>query len=52
MFVVYLVLGVYLIFFADLDPDKFPMWARLAMGVLLIVYAVIRFLRLINQKED
>ncbi|WP_442589395.1 hypothetical protein ACSBL2_25570 [Pedobacter sp. AW31-3R] len=52
MFVVYLGLGVFFIFFAELDPEKFPLWARLAMGVLLIVYAVIRFLRLMNQKED
>ena len=52
MFVVYLVLGVYLIFFSEIDPARFPPLARIGMGVLLIVYAIIRFLRLINQKED
>jgi uncharacterized membrane protein (DUF485 family) len=54
MMVVYLGIGIVVIFFSELlyiDPDKFPANYRIAFGVLLIIYAVIRFSRLLNKKE-
>jgi len=54
MMVVYLAIGIFIIFFSDqlnIDPEKFPDSFRIAFGVLLIIYAVIRFSRLLNKKE-
>ena len=51
MFLVYLTLGVYII--ADKTVmTQFPQWSKILFGALLIGYAIIRFTRLINQKED
>jgi len=51
MFTMYLVLGVALIVWKDIPFDIKPAY-RIAFGVLLIVYAGIRFYRLINQKDN
>ncbi|SEB02140.1 hypothetical protein [Pedobacter hartonius] len=51
MFAMYLVLGVALIFWKDIPFDIKPTY-RILFGVLLIVYAGIRFFRLINQKDN
>ena len=50
-FLIYLVLGLYLIFWKDIPFDIKPIY-RIAFGVLLIVYSIIRFFRLIGQKEN
>jgi hypothetical protein len=46
-FILYLALGVYLIFWKDIPFDIKPLY-RVLFGVLLIVYAIIRFMRLIK----
>jgi len=51
MFAMYLVLGVALIVWKDIPFDIKPTY-RILFGVLLIVYAGIRFFRLINQKDN
>ncbi|MET1054269.1 MAG: hypothetical protein ABWY16_03090 [Pedobacter sp.] len=51
MFAMYLVLGVALIFWKDIPFDIKPTY-RILFGLLLIVYAGIRFYRLINQKDN
>jgi len=51
MFVIYLTLGIALIFFANIAA-ALPAYGRILLGLLLIVYAIIRFVRLMNQKED
>jgi cytochrome c biogenesis protein CcdA len=51
MFAFYMVFGVGLIVWKDLPVDIQPTY-RILLGVILIVYGVIRFVRLINQKEE
>jgi len=51
MFAFYLVLGVTLIAWKDM-PVTIERTYRILLGVLLIVYAVIRFTRVINQKDN
>lgn len=51
MLTMYVVLGVYLIFWKDIPFAIEPTY-RIIFGLLLIVYAVIRFFRLINQKDN
>ncbi|TKC12982.1 hypothetical protein FA048_05020 [Pedobacter polaris] len=54
MILIFLTLGIMLVFFSDLlslDPEKFPTKYRIAFAVLLLIYAGIRFGRLINQKD-
>lgn len=51
MFLMYLVLGIALIFWKDIPFDIKPTY-RIMFGLLLIVYAGIRFFRLINQKDN
>ncbi len=51
MFAFYLVLGVTLIVWKDM-PITIERTYRILLGVLLIVYAVIRFTRVINQKDN
>ncbi len=46
----YFGLGILLIFWTDIPFDFKPMY-RIMFGVLLIVYAIIRFFRLNNQTE-
>lgn len=50
MMLIYSAIGIALIFFTKLlplDPDKFPKEYQIAFGVLLLIYAGIRFGRLI-----
>lgn len=51
MFLFYLVLGGLLIFGNTLVNQLEPVY-RILLGCLLIVYALIRFTRLINQKPE
>lgn len=51
MFLFYLILGGMLIFGTVVLSQIQPMY-RIMLGCLLIVYAVIRFVRLINQKPE
>ncbi|MCX2452722.1 hypothetical protein OQX61_15695 [Pedobacter sp. PLR] len=51
MFTFYFVLGLLLIFWTDI-PFEIQKTYRILFGVLLIVYAAIRFARLINPKDD
>jgi uncharacterized membrane protein (DUF485 family) len=51
MLTMYVVLGAYLIFWKDIPFAIEPTY-RIIFGLLLIVYAVIRFFRLINQKDN
>lgn len=51
MFLFYLILGGMLIFGTKLLNEIEPMY-RIMLGSLLIVYAFIRFIRLLNQKPE
>ena len=51
MFLFYLILGGMLIFGNQLLNQIQPLY-RILLGCLLIVYALIRFTRLINQKPE
>lgn len=51
MFAFYMVLGIGLIAWKDF-PVNIERTYRILLGVLLIVYAGIRFTRLINQREE
>ncbi|RZK14860.1 MAG: hypothetical protein EOO43_15775 [Flavobacterium sp.] len=51
MFAIYIVLGIVLIAWKDFPIDMERTY-RILLGVILIVYAGIRFSRLINQKEE
>jgi uncharacterized membrane protein (DUF485 family) len=51
MFLFYLVLGGLLIFGNQMLREIQPVY-RIMLGCLLIVYAMIRFIRLINQKPE
>ena len=48
MLLVYIALGVGILFFKELIPIEIDYWPRIAFGTLLIAYAVIRFYRLIK----
>jgi uncharacterized membrane protein (DUF485 family) len=50
-FMLYFVLGLLIIFMDDF-PFDMGMNYRLAFGILLIVYAFIRFIRIINDNKD
>ncbi len=50
-FIGYFVLGLFIIFMKNL-PFAMKSNYRLAFGVLLIVYAFIRFMRIINDNKD
>ncbi|MEE1946751.1 hypothetical protein VRU48_16625 [Pedobacter sp. KR3-3] len=55
MMLIYLGIGIVVIFFGDminLDPERFPQKYRIAFGVVLIVYAGIRFSRIMSKKES
>ena len=54
MICIFLGMAIVVVFFGDLinlDPYKFPQNYRIAFGVVLVVYAAIRFGRIIK-KED
>jgi uncharacterized membrane protein (DUF485 family) len=50
-FVLYFVLGLMVIFMKNL-PISMPMNYRIAFGLLLIVYAFIRCVRIINDNKE
>ncbi len=50
-FLIYLTFGLAIIFWEKL-PYKMPLQYRIALGVLLIVYAFIRFVRLLKTNND
>lgn len=55
MILIFLSLGIALVFYSDslnIDEEKFPRTYRIAFAILLVVYAGIRFSRLINKKDD
>lgn len=49
-FLIYLTLGLIIIFW-EKSPFKMPVMYRIAFGILLIVYSIIRFLRLFNANK-
>lgn len=54
MIVIFFALAVVIVFWGELinlDPDKFPQKYRIAFGVLLIVYAAIRFNRILKDNR-
>ncbi|MFL9831373.1 hypothetical protein ACSV4D_05845 [Flavobacterium sp. ARAG 55.4] len=50
-FVIYLILGLIVLFMKDLPLDM-PKNYRIAFGLLLIVYAFIRCIRIINDNKE
>jgi cytochrome c biogenesis protein CcdA len=50
-FIIYLVMGLMIMFWKKLPLDMEPKY-RYALGGLLIVYSAIRFLRLINSNTE
>lgn len=55
MMLLYIVMGLVIIFYFEklnlnLNPDRFPSAYRIIFGVILIVYAIIRFFRVIAKK--
>lgn len=54
MVTIFITLAVVLIFFSDilgLDPEKLPKEYRIAFAILLVVYAGIRFGRIMKQND-
>lgn len=54
MVTIFVTLAVVLIFFSDilgLDPEKLPKEYRIAFAILLVIYAGIRFGRIIKQND-
>jgi cytochrome c biogenesis protein CcdA len=52
---IYLGIGLILIFFSEiihLDPDLFKRKYQIAFGIILIVYGLIRFARLIKEDNE
>ncbi|PYF75568.1 hypothetical protein B0O44_102117 [Pedobacter nutrimenti] len=54
MFLFYIILGASLIFWKEfpINEEVISRKYRILLGLLLMVYAVIRFYRLINQKDN
>ena len=55
MIAIFIGLAILVAFFSEtlsIDPVKFPKSYRIAFAILLVVYAFIRFNRLISKKED
>ena len=54
MVTIFVSLAIVLIFFSDvlgLDPEKLPKEYRIAFAILLVIYAGIRFGRIMKQKD-
>ncbi|RYG07451.1 MAG: hypothetical protein EOO07_27380 [Chitinophagaceae bacterium] len=54
MVTIFITLAIVLIFFSDvlgLDPEKLPKEYRIAFAILLVVYAGIRFGRIMKQND-
>ena len=55
MMVIYLSISVIILFFNEvlrLDPEKFPRKYQIAFAVVLFVYALIRFFRIIKDSKQ
>lgn len=55
MVILFVTLAIFLIFFSDamgLDPEKLPKDYRIAFAILLVVYAGIRFGRIVKKKDQ
>jgi undecaprenyl pyrophosphate phosphatase UppP len=55
MIIIFFVLAVVIVFFGELinlDPQRFPQKYRIAFGVVLVVYAAIRFFRIIRDNKE
>lgn len=55
MMLLYTVLGIMIIFYFDklnLDSEKFPTIYRVPFGIILVVYAIIRFSRTLSKKDN
>lgn len=55
MMLIYFGISIVIIFFSNLlpiDPDKFPREYQIAFAIVLIIYAAIRFGRIINQDKE
>jgi uncharacterized membrane protein (DUF485 family) len=55
MIFIFVCLAIIISFFGELinlDPEKFPKGYRIAFGVLLIIYAVIRFNRITSKNDS
>jgi hypothetical protein len=54
MMLFYVLLGILIIFYFEklnLDPEKFPEVYRVTFGIVLIIYAIIRFYRVLGKKD-
>jgi uncharacterized membrane protein (DUF485 family) len=54
MMLFYVTLGLLIIFYFEklnLDTEKFPTGYRIAFGIILIIYALIRFYRVLVKKD-
>jgi uncharacterized membrane protein (DUF485 family) len=54
MMLLYVLLGILIIFYFEklnLDPEKFPEVYRVTFGIVLIIYAIIRFYRVLGKKD-
>lgn len=51
LFLIYLTFGIALIFWKKLPLDM-PFSYRLALGIIMIVYAFLRFLRFFNSNNE
>ena len=54
MVIIFCTLAILVMFFGELlslDPDRFPRNYRVAFGIVLIVYAAIRFLRILKDNK-
>jgi len=54
MIILFCTIAVIVVFFGDLihlDPQKFPQGYRVAFGIVLIIYAIIRFFRILRDNK-
>ncbi|WAC41601.1 hypothetical protein [Pedobacter sp. SL55] len=54
MIVLFCTIAVIVVFFGDvihLDPQKFPQEYRVAFGIVLVIYAAIRFFRIVRDNK-
>ncbi|GAB1464460.1 hypothetical protein [Pedobacter sp.] len=54
MIILFCTIAVIVVFFGDkihLDPQKFPQEYRVAFGIVLVIYAAIRFFRILRDNR-
>ena len=54
MIILFCTIAVIVVFFGDkihLDPQKFPQGYRVAFGIVLVIYAAIRFFRILRDNR-